>query len=102
MVCVNTITNPRSLKKSSEPLEINHVIDIEGTKSFIATARNTDTNRLKVYFVTDECIYERQGLKEIWRELEGENYSVLARIIKQALETKRVARFTTNTIVTLN
>ena len=100
MVCINT--NPRNRKKDNQPFEFKHIVDIEGTKSFIATARNTDTNRLKVYFVTDECIYERQGLKEIWRELEGENYSVLARIIKQALETKRVARFTTNTIVTLN
>ena len=103
MVCVNTIHNPRSLKKSSPELEIKHVVDIEGTKSFIATARNTDTNRLKVYFIsTDERIYERQGLRGIWQEIENDSRILLKNSIKQALESNRVPRYTTNTIVTLN
>lgn len=74
-----------------------HFVDVPRCDCTIGTARNNDTNRLKVYLIVNHRgpIYSRNGLSDTWVALNTDEQQQIRELAQVALE-QGVARYSTN------
>ena len=94
MVCLNT-NEGKELQVS-----FTHCVEIPKAHCFIATAKEKETERTKVYLIfnQDNRIYTRNGLKGIWEEIKNDaqhNYQI-RHSLYEAINSKHIPHFTTN------
>ncbi len=81
-------------------LEVKHLVEVPTCECTIATARNKNTNETKVFLITSyqNRIYERKGISHNWSELEPDGEHSVSRLVRDALHSDSVPRYSTNTL----
>ena len=90
MVCINTLNQYHNI-------QFTHFVDIPGSESFIATARDQVTRCIKVFLVVNHHgkIYSRQGLSGTWLELRIGEAGYIRELVNQGLRNKSVPYYST-------
>ena len=99
MVCFNKQTHDYST------LEFTHFVEVPSCTCVIATAREQDTHKTKLFLIIHGKgrIYIRKGLNSIWVELDNENgYHTVCALLSEALQNERIPRYSTNSRSALN
>lgn len=90
MVVINTQPNIR----------VTHFVQIPQSQCFIASCRETTTNKIRLYLLTNsmEHVYSKNGLNDTWNRLTGISQHLVRRVVQQALESGQIPKYSTKSI----
>ena len=94
MVCINTYNSK---------IQFKHFVEVPSSDCVIGTAQD-DRKKLKLFLMVNGSgpIYSRNGLSNTWDEVSKEHGEGIRKLIKDALEDKRIPRYSTNGLSVLN
>lgn len=79
-------------------VKITHFVHSSISNCTIATAREQDTQRIKIFLIKSGKIYRRNGINGVWNEI-TENIHKARQIVHEALQDNSIPCYTTSSVV---
>ena len=84
-------------------LQFKHFVDVPNAQCLIGTAMGSD-KKIKLYLIINGNgpIYQRNGIRDTWDELNSDQKNTIRQLVKEALADVRIPHYSTDSLSVYN